>query len=82
MEDLFAQRTVARLPQYLDDILFPCTRRQILEHAEDNEAPDALLDAIENLPNRRYASISEVISYLTCSCWPGKTSSASESDRL
>lgn len=82
MEDFFAQRTAARLPKYLDDVIFPCTRRQILEYAEDNEAPDALLDAIENLPNRRYADIGEVLAYLSCNYCPGQPRSIGESDRL
>lgn len=82
MDDIFAQRTAARLPDYLDEIMFPCSRRQILEHAENNEAPDALLDAIENLPNRRYADIGEVLSYLRCNYCPGQTRPVAESDRL
>lgn len=57
-------RTTARVGAYLDDILFPASRREILECAEDNEAPDSILDAIECLPERRYWSLSEILGYI------------------
>ena len=57
-------RTPGRIGAYLDDILFPCSRVEILGCAEDNEAPDVILDAIENLPERRYWSVSDIISYI------------------
>lgn len=55
-------RSASRLPVYLDDILFPASRRDILRCAEDNEAPDELLDMIEGLPERRYWSVREIVS--------------------
>jgi hypothetical protein len=54
-------RTTAQLAAYLDDIMFPCSRRELLRCAEDNEAPDAILDAIEDLPERRYWSVTDII---------------------
>ena len=54
-------RTTSQLRAYLDDIIFPCSRREILECAEDNEAPDLLLDAIEDLPEGRYWSIGDIL---------------------
>ena len=57
-----SRRTTAQLAAYLDDILFPCSRIEILRCAEDNEAPDVMLDAIEDLPERRYWSVMEIIS--------------------
>lgn len=56
-----SQRTVSQLSAYLDDIAFPCSRSDILRCAEENEAPDLILDAIEDLPERRYRSIREVL---------------------
>lgn len=56
-----SHRTTAQLGAYLDDCIFPCTRREILECAEDNEAPDIILDAIEDLPDRRYWSVGEIL---------------------
>ncbi len=54
-------RTTAQLGAYLDDIIFPCTRREILQCAEENEAPDLLLDAIEDLPDCRYWSVRDIM---------------------
>lgn len=56
-----SRRTVERLSAYLDDICFPCTRQEILRSAEDNEAPDMLLDVIERLPEHNYSSVAEVM---------------------
>ncbi len=55
-------RTTAQLGAYLEDIIFPCSRSEILRCAEDNEAPDTILDAIEDLPERRYLSVPEIVS--------------------
>lgn len=57
-------RTTAQLGSYLDDIVFPCSRMEILRCAEDNEAPDVILDAIETLPERSYYNVSDIISSL------------------
>ncbi|MHB9035225.1 MAG: DUF2795 domain-containing protein [Armatimonadota bacterium] len=54
-------RTPSKLGAYLDDIIFPCSRYEILRCAEENEAPDAILDAIESLPERRYWDIKEIL---------------------
>lgn len=54
-------RSATRLPVYLDRIMFPASRREILRCAEDNEAPDELLDMIEGLPERRYWSVREIV---------------------
>ncbi|MCX8052999.1 MAG: DUF2795 domain-containing protein [Armatimonadetes bacterium] len=60
-------RTTARITAYLDDITFPASRAEILRCAEDNEAPDAILDAIEKLPELRYWSIREVLAKIEAS---------------
>lgn len=54
-------RTTAQLGAYLEDIVFPCSRSEILRCAEENEAPDKILDAIEDLPERRYVSVVEIV---------------------
>lgn len=55
-------RTTAQLGSYLDDIVFPCSRMEILRCAEDNEAPDLILDAIEALPERPYTNVRDILS--------------------
>ena len=56
-----ANRTTAQLTAYVDDIIFPCSRGELLECAEENEAPDLILDAIETLPDRRYWGLGEIL---------------------
>ncbi len=56
-----SHRTTAQIGAYLDDIIFPCSRMEILQCAEENEAPDLILDAIEDLPDCRYWSIKEIL---------------------
>ena len=66
MEIRLSNRTPAKVGVYLEDIIFPCTRAEILRCAEDNEAPDAILDAIEDIPDRRYWSVTDIISRFNC----------------
>jgi hypothetical protein len=54
-------RTPLKLGAYVDDIIFPCSRTELLYCAEENDAPDAILDAIETLPERRYWSLEDII---------------------
>lgn len=58
-------RTTAQLAAYLEDIIFPCSRKELLRCAEDNEAPDVILDAIEDLPERRYSNLADILTSLT-----------------
>ena len=55
-------RTVKRVGAYVDDLLFPCSRAEILLCAEQNEAPDLILDAIEGLPARTYQDLLDITS--------------------
>lgn len=57
-------RTTAQLAVYLEDIIFPCSRKELLRCAEENEAPDAILDAIEDLPERRYSNLADILTSL------------------
>lgn len=63
----YINRTNGCVIAYLDDILFPCSRMEILRCAEDNEAPDAILDAIEELPERRYWSMDDILARIASS---------------
>ncbi len=61
---VFTGRTPSKLGAYLDDIIFPCSRAEILRCAEENEAPDIILDAIENLPDKHFSSITDIVTRL------------------
>ena len=61
MSTEFSARTPAQIVAYLDNIILPCSRTELLRCAEDNEAPDSILDAIESLPNRFFVSVKDII---------------------
>ncbi len=54
-------RTLLMLGAYIDDIIFPCSRTELLYRAEENDAPDAILDAIEAIPERKYWSVDDIV---------------------
>lgn len=54
-------RSVLKLGAYIEDIIFPCSRDDLLSCAEDNDAPDLILDAIENLPEKRFNCMREIL---------------------
>ena len=56
-----SRRTTEQLVAYIDDLLFPCSRREILVCAEENEAPDLILDTIEDLPARNYQDVKDIM---------------------
>jgi hypothetical protein len=54
-------RSVLKLGAYIEDIIFPCSREDLLSCAEENDAPDLILDAIENLPKKRFDCMREIL---------------------
>ncbi len=62
MASITGHRTTQQLVAYIDDLLFPCSRREILVCAEENEAPDLILDTIEDLPARTYQDVNDIMS--------------------
>lgn len=54
-------RSALKVGAYIEDIIFPCTRADLLDCAEDNDAPDLILDAIENLPEKRFVDMQEIL---------------------
>ncbi|NLN76109.1 MAG: DUF2795 domain-containing protein [Armatimonadetes bacterium] len=64
MDIRVSTRTQDQMGAYFEDIVFPCSRMEILRCAEDSEAPDSILDAIENLPEQRYCSLTEILGNL------------------
>lgn len=50
--------------RHLQGAEYPATRHELAEHAEANEAPDDVIDALEALDEDLYASADEVIQEL------------------
>ena len=54
-------RDITRLPFYIDRVLFPCTKEELLENAEENLAPDQMIKVIEDLPEISFSGINQVM---------------------
>lgn len=52
------------IASFLEDMDCPCSCRDLVDLAEDNHAPEEVLDLLEMLPDRRYGNIFEVMAAL------------------
>ncbi len=52
--------STAKLAFYLKGISFPCDKNEIVNTAEQNGAPDDILDVLRNLPERKYNNATDV----------------------
>jgi type III secretion system FlhB-like substrate exporter len=52
--------TQANIAQYLDTTAFPATREEIIQMAEDNGAPDEVMELLGRIPDGVYETIHEV----------------------
>lgn len=48
--------TTSRIHEYLRDIPYPATRKDLIDYARKAHAPGDILSVLEQLPERRYAS--------------------------
>ena len=52
--------TPTAISRYLNDLSFPATRQECIEHAEENGAPEEVLAALETLRDDLYDSLAEI----------------------
>jgi hypothetical protein len=52
------------LAQVLSGVDYPATPRRLAEHAADMDAPDVAVTALEELPNRTYTDLPDVLDEL------------------
>jgi predicted secreted protein len=55
-------RSPANITHFLDGLDFPATKDELIDHAEDNNAPQEVLDVLEQLPDQEYSSMADVMS--------------------
>ncbi len=48
--------TASRILEYLSDVAYPASREDLIDYARGANAPDEIVEALERLPERRYAS--------------------------
>ncbi len=49
-----------KVTKYLKGIDFPANKDDLIDWAEDNEAPEDVIDMLEQLPDEEYESVSDV----------------------
>ena len=55
-------RSPANIAHFLEGIDFPASKDDLVNHAEDNNAPQEVIDILENLPDQEYTSMADVMS--------------------
>jgi Protein of unknown function (DUF2795) len=53
--------SIANVAHYLRGIAFPAGRKEVLSHARDQDAPKAVVDQLEQLDDRRFSNMAEVM---------------------
>jgi hypothetical protein len=48
--------TITEVQKYIEGIDFPVGKTQLLDHARQNEAPDEILEFMQEFPSRQYGS--------------------------
>ncbi|MGI6295607.1 MAG: DUF2795 domain-containing protein [Armatimonadota bacterium] len=56
---------VAKIAAYAEMFDYPCTKRGLLEMADEQQFPDDVLNLLEELPARSYSSENDVIEAVT-----------------
>lgn len=51
----------SNIANYLKGIDFPASKDDIVIYAEDNSAPQEVLDVLENLPDQEFNSIADLM---------------------
>lgn len=53
--------TYSHVSNFIKGISFPCSKQDLIDDAEENDAPDSILNMLEKLPERQYESVNDVI---------------------
>ncbi|MAL97323.1 DUF2795 domain-containing protein [Hydrocarboniclastica marina] len=51
----------ANLQKYLNGVDYPASRQALAKRAKDNDAPDEVVEAIENLPSDEFGGPQDVM---------------------
>jgi len=53
--------STAKVYQFLEGIDFPADKKQIMDYARDNNAPQDVLNILQRLPEGKYYSMASVL---------------------
>ncbi len=51
---------VSGIIDFVKGIDFPCTKEDLINYAEDNNAPEKILDILQRLPDQDYKSVTDL----------------------
>ena len=51
----------SNIAHFLKGIDFPATKQDMIDYADDNNAPEEIIDIIDNLPDVEFQSMTEVM---------------------
>jgi len=55
-------RSSANIASFLEGISFPASKDELIDYAEDNNAPQDIIDVLEQLPDQEYTSMADIMS--------------------
>lgn len=58
-------RSPSQAVAFLEGLHFPCSKAEMVNYAEEIEAPDEIIDLLEQLPHVHYGSRADVVSDVT-----------------
>lgn len=53
--------SVSDIGNFIKSIDFPASKQELISSAEENDAPQAVLDRLEELPDREFESATDVM---------------------
>lgn len=51
----------SNIAHFLKGIDLPASRQDLIDHAEDNNAPDEVLEVLEQMPDQEYTSMADLM---------------------
>lgn len=57
----FGKSSVSSIYSFMKDIDFPATKQDIIDHAEESNVSQDIIDRLEQLPDKQYNSIADVV---------------------
>jgi hypothetical protein len=61
MPDGTGRRSLQSIMTFLDGVGFPCYREDLITAAEMNDAPDAVCDMLEHIPDDAFQTRSQLV---------------------
>lgn len=55
-------RSPANIASFLEGLEFPASKDEVVDYAEDNNAPQEIIDVLEQLPDQEFLSMTDIMS--------------------